>query len=146
MLSCFANIRVKDEVKIHNTDSLSTNSVLKNTLNTLNNVYEEYLTEESRNGNSDVDNLNITLELVVAMHDWCNSPDEQSCKFILQKCEIEYEIFTGEFIKAILKINNMVNELKSVAEYMSNVDLLHKLSLIPDLTLKFIATNQSLYI
>ena len=146
MLSCFANIRVKDEVKIHNIDSLSTNSVLKNTLKTLDNMYEEYLTEESRNGNADVDNLNITLELVVAIHDWCNSPDEQSCKFILQKCEIEYEIFTGEFIKAILKINNMVNELKSVAEYMSNVDLLHKLSLIPDLTLKFIATNQSLYI
>ena len=41
---------------------------------------------------------------------------------------MEYTVFPGEFIKAILKINNMVNELKSVAEYMGNIELLHKLS------------------
>jgi len=51
-----------------------------------------------------------------------------------------------EIIKTILKINNMVNELKNVAEYICNVELLHKLSLISGLTLKFVATNQSLYV
>jgi hypothetical protein len=40
----------------------------------------------------------------------------------------------------------MVNELKNVAEYIGNVELLHKLTQIPELTLKFIATNQSLYV
>ena len=40
----------------------------------------------------------------------------------------------------------MVNELKNIAEYTGNVKLLHKLTQIPELTLKFIATNQSLYI
>ena len=40
----------------------------------------------------------------------------------------------------------MVNELKNVAEYIGNVELLHKLAQIPELTLKFIATNQSLYV
>ena len=62
------------------------------------------------------------------------------------ECEYNYDIFTGEFIKAILKINNMVNELKNITEYTGNVELLHKLTQIPELTLKFIATNQSLYI
>ena len=37
-------------------------------------------------------------------------------------------------------------EMKNVAEYMGNVELLHKLTAIPDLTLKFVATNQSLYV
>jgi hypothetical protein len=64
----------------------------------------------------------------------------------MKKCEFEYETFPGEFIKAILKINNMVNEMKSAAEYTGNVELLHKLTAIPDLTLKFVATNQSLYV
>jgi superfamily II RNA helicase len=77
---------------------------------------------------------------------WCESEDEKTCKEIIQKCEYEYEVFPGEFIKAILKINNMVNELKNVAEYIGNVELLHKLTQIPELTLKFIATNQSLYV
>jgi len=72
--------------------------------------------------------------------------NENTCKTIIQTCEYEYEIFPGEFIKAILKINNMVNELKSVAEFIGNVELLHKLTQIPELTLKFIATNQSLYV
>ena len=40
----------------------------------------------------------------------------------------------------------MANELKNVAEYLGNIELLHKLQEIPELTLKFIATNQSLYV
>ena len=63
-----------------------------------------------------------------------------------KKCEYDYEIFTGEFVKALLKINNMVNEMELIAEYTGNIRFLHKLREIPELTLKFIATNQSLYV
>ena len=86
--------------------------------------------------NNIIDNLIFFLELTIL----------ENIKEIIHKCEYEYEIFPGEFIKAILKINNMVNELKNVAEYIGNVELLHKLTQIPELTLKFIATNQSLYV
>ena len=58
----------------------------------------------------------------------------------------EFDIFQGEFIKSILKINNMVNELSKVAEYLQNIPLLDKLKKIPELILKFTATNQSLYV
>ena len=43
-------------------------------------------------------------------------------------------------------MNNIANELKNVAEHSGNVAFLHKLAQIPELTLKFIATNQSLYV
>ena len=86
------------------------------------------------------------FELVNPILKWCESEDERTCKEIIQECECKYEIFTGEFIKAILKMNNMVNELKNIAEYSGNVEFLHKLTQIPELTLKFIATNQSLYV
>ena len=146
LLSCFANIRVKDDLKIFNTNKLTSNPQFNSLLDSIKITYENYITEELRYNIETNNNVSYMFEMVNPILEWCNSEDEQNCKSILNKCQQEYTVFPGEFIKAILKINNMVNELKSVAEYMSNVDLLHKLSLIPDLTLKFIATNQSLYI
>lgn len=146
LLSCFSNIRVKDEVKIYDASKLSTHNLLIDSAICLKSVYDKYLTEESRMKNNNIENLELSYELVVPIYDWCNSHDEGSCKFVIQCCENKYEIFTGEFIKAILKINNMTNELKNVAEYLGNIELLHKLQKIPELTLKFIATNQSLYV
>lgn len=146
LLSCFTNIRVKDEVQINNATNLLVHTELIDSINLLKEVYNEYIFEESRLQEKTSDNLELTLELVVPIHDWCNSHDEGTCKFVLETCENEFEIFTGEFIKAILKINNIANELKNVAEYLGNVELLHKLQEISELTLKFIATNQSLYV
>jgi len=146
LLSCFANIRIKDDKKIHNVSNLTANTEFNLLLSSLETIYGNYMNEELRHGIETTDSLNCLFEIVNPILNWCESDDEKTCKEIIQKCEYEYEIFPGEFIKAILKINNMVNELKNVAEYMGNVELLHKLTQIPELTLKFIATNQSLYV
>ena len=58
----------------------------------------------------------------------------------------EKGIFLGEFVKAILKINNVAAEMEKVAEMTGNVAFLSKLKEIPGLTLKFVVTNQSLYV
>jgi hypothetical protein len=65
---------------------------------------------------------------------------------ILQQMEQEKNIFLGEFVKAILKINNISSEMEKIAENSGNIALLSKLKEIPLLTMKFVATNQSLYI
>ena len=146
LLSCFANIRVKEENKIHNVSYLTVNTDLNETLQSMATIYDNYGDEELRCGLSRSNNLDYLFEFVNPILNWCEAEDEKTCKDIMKKCEFEYETFPGEFIKAILKINNIVNEMKNVAEYMGNVELLHKLSAIPDLTLKFVATNQSLYV
>ena len=146
LLSCFSNIRVKDDKQIHNIAKLTVNPEFNELLSSLETVYGDYMNEEHRHGIQSTDNLTCIFELINQILNWCESEDEKTCKEIIQKCEYEYEVFPGEFIKAILKINNMVNELKNVAEYIGNVELLHKLTQIPELTLKFIATNQSLYV
>jgi superfamily II RNA helicase len=146
ILSCFSNIRIKEDNKIHNTSTLTSNTNLNILLNNIKNIYENYNSEELRYNIEMNDSSLYIFELVNPILNWCESENEQSCKEIIKKCEYDFEIFTGEFIKAILKINNMVNELKNVAEFLGNVELLHKLVEIPELTLKFIATNQSLYI
>jgi len=146
LLSCFANVRVKDEKKIHQFSNLTANNLFNELLGSLTTIYDDYINEEIRHRIEPNNNSSYLFELVNPILNWCESEDEKTCKEIIHKCEYEYEIFPGEFIKAILKINNMVNELKNVAEYIGNVELLHKLTQIPDLTLKFIATNQSLYV
>ena len=48
--------------------------------------------------------------------------------------------------KAILKIKNMCKELEQACQIKENTSLLNKLSKIPELILKSIVTNQSLYL
>ena len=52
----------------------------------------------------------------------------------------------GEFVKAILKINNVANECITACEYIGNIKLSEQLNKIPDVTLKFIILQQSLYL
>jgi hypothetical protein len=45
-----------------------------------------------------------------------------------------------------LKINSISNELEKLAEINNDIDLLEKLKQISPMILKFVVTNQSLYI
>ncbi len=76
---------------------------------------------------------------------WCKAEDEATCHKIFEEA-IYYNISRGEFAKAMLKINNVAHELEKLAELQSNMALLAKVKLIPDITLKSIANNQSLYL
>jgi hypothetical protein len=57
-----------------------------------------------------------------------------------------YDISLGDFVKAILKINNIVQELEKAATISENISLIEKIREIPVLTLKSCITNQSLYL
>jgi hypothetical protein len=101
--------------------------------------WKPYLSEE------DFEYL-INYDLLNYMETWCNCESVQDCKYLLQNIEKEKGIFLGEFVKAILKINNISSEMEKIAETIGNISLLSKLRDVPTLTMKFVATNQSLYI
>ena len=86
------------------------------------------------------------FDLVDATHDWCKAENATECKYVIQKLEENKSIFLGEFVKAILKINNISSEMEKIAESLGDISLLSKLQEIPQLTQKFVATNQSLYV
>ena len=71
------------------------------------------------------------------------SARKYNCKIIFQKLK-KRKISIGVFIKAILKINNIAAEFEKLFQY--NLPMLGKLREIPRMTLKFVVTNQSLYI
>ena len=93
------------------------------------------------NNSECLDNDNICDEI----GDWCFANNENECKIVLEGLA-KRNIFVGEFVKSILKINNIAVEMEKVCEVNNRMDLLKKLREIPDLTLKFVATNQSLYV
>mgnify|MGYP003386098233 FL=1 len=146
VFSCFTNINVKDDFKYNNIiDACDDNQVVSIILKTRNEYdkYEKYESQHNLNTGTD---YNIHYDLIQYMNEWCKSNTIEDCKIILQKMEQEKEIFLGEFIKAVLKINNISCELEKAAEMTNNIILLEVLQQIPKLTLKYVITNQSLYI
>ena len=88
----------------------------------------------------------LHYELIDYMMEWCAASDEITCRNVINKLKEEKGIFLGEFVKAILKINNIAKEFEKICETVQNLNLLQKIKCIPELTLKYVATNQSLYI
>jgi len=144
LFSCFTNISVTDDLKY----SLpKCNDIqCKNTILLINDLYAEYQQKEIQyNIQSGLD-YNLHFDLMDYVIQWCDCEKIEECKFILQKLANEKEIFLGEFVKALLKINNISCEMEKIAELTGNISFLNKLREIPTMTLKYVVTNQSLYV
>ena len=76
---------------------------------------------------------------------WCKCKKDTECKVIFQELS-EIPISVGDFNKALLKIVNIVRECINVFEIINRVDVLHKLKQIEPMVLKYVTTNQSLYV
>jgi superfamily II RNA helicase len=83
----------------------------------------------------------LSYELFDHVMAWCDCETEEECKWLLQNTGI----FLGDFVKALLKIVNIAREVEKVASYL-NSPLVEAVSNIPNALLKYVATNQTLYI
>lgn len=143
--SCFTNINVSEEYELSYPDESELLVKVKNCILTYKTMLNKYsdLEKSLRIAYSDKDD--IQYDIMRETYDWCICDNEYRCKKILQNLN-DKEIFLGEFVKALLNIINIVNECVFVAEYLNNIPLLEKLNRIPERILKFIVSNQSLYI
>jgi superfamily II RNA helicase len=144
LFSCFTNISVQENVK--DFTPYTEDIVVKDIINTINHMYSEYQqTEIDYCINAGAD-YNLHYDLLNYVEEWTQCEDVETCKLLLQRLGYEKEIFLGEFVKALLKINNISCEMEKIAEMTGNMEFLSKLKEIPNLTLKFVVTNQSLYV
>ena len=144
LFSCFTNIIVQDEIK-DNVPSAKDATVNKIVMD-FTNMYSVYKEKEIKYHINTGMDYNIQYDLINYVTDWCSSENVEDCKIILQKLGDEKEQFLGEFVRALLKINNISCELEKIAEYTGNIAFLSKLKEIPNITLKYVVTNQSLYV
>jgi hypothetical protein len=133
LFSCFTNITVSEEIKdiIPKSSDKEVQEIILN----ISKMYLEYQDKELKyNINSGVD-YNINYDLINYVSEWCECSNINDCKLLLQKLSVEKEIFLGEFVKALLKINNISSEMEKISEQMGNIAFLSKLREIPNMTL-----------
>jgi len=138
-LSCFTNISVGDDLK-----SLRP-SCLKDLFGKYFEHVDHYIDIENYHKIQIGDDDEMHYDIMEECKLWCDAENESECVLITDKLT-EKGIFIGEFVKAILKINNIANELITASEYMGNIKLSEKLSKVADVTLKYVVLQQSLYL
>jgi len=144
LFSCFTNIRVTDEFKdnVPKSNDNMVNEIVWKVLE----LYQHYKDEElNKNINTGFD-YDIQYDLLNFTEKWCDTESIEDCKLVLQELAVKKAIFLGEFVKSLLKINNISSEFEKIAEMTGNISFLSKLREIPNMTLKYVVTNQSLYV
>jgi superfamily II RNA helicase len=138
LLSMFTQIKLSDEIKRHSSEDEHARRV--------HSEIDRYADHEARSMiPCSADHDAVHFDLMDELRQWCQALDEAKCANIIDGLK-EKGIFLGDFVKAILKINNIASELEKVAEAEGRIAFLEKLRTIPTLTMKYVATNQSLYI
>jgi superfamily II RNA helicase len=144
ILSCFTNITVPEEKR-----TILPSSNFDNIKNFTMNLYNSYQKQSNIELSNSIDtgiDYSMHFDLTDYVIKWCECENDMDCKQLLHDISLEKEIFLGEFIKAILKINNITAEMEKIAENLGDMELLSILKDVPLLTLKYVATNQSLYV
>ena len=144
ILSCFTNITVPEDKRA--ILPISNYVDVKDIVQQISDMYENKSNIELINNiNTGID-YTMHFDLIDYVIKWCECKNDVDCKQLLHEISIEKDVFLGEFIKAILKINNIVTEMEKIAEIIGDIEFLSILRVIPQLTLKYVATNQSLYV
>jgi superfamily II RNA helicase len=139
VLSCFYDVKVKDE-----------NKLLKPThyrelFDYVDTRFKYYSSKEYQYELSSSGQDTIQYDLMNYIYEWMEKCDDpQKSALFLEKMKNEKGLFTGDFIKCCLKLVNIAREIDSVCE-----EHLHLRELLREGTskiLKFICTNESLYL
>jgi superfamily II RNA helicase len=144
ILSCFTNIHiVSEEHKCIKRPEIPNLERIMNVIEYECNRLENY---ENENRIETGEVYAIQYDLMEYMTGWLNSETIEECKYFLQNLREEKGIYLGEFVKAMLKIVAICNEISIVCEVIYNYELLKKIKSLNKKIQKFVVTNQSLYI
>lgn len=143
-LSLFSDVRVNEETR---TSIVKTSDgFLREKMSNIG-YYIDSLADLERtyDFNSGV-SYNIIYDMIGPMMEWCELQDEQQCKYFIQTRLEELEVGLGDFCKGIMKVNCIARELTKISTALGQGEMYEKMVNIETLLLKFVATNQSLYI
>lgn len=146
LFSCFTDVKVANDVSV--SVPSTEDGFLKHKINELKNAFANYQQKEIeadvRTGLKYEDPL--MYDIIDYSMEWCDCTTESECKELIARLQGDLDVSIGDFTKAMLKIATISRELMNTCEIMNQINLLHKLSEIEGLILKYITTCQSLYI
>jgi superfamily II RNA helicase len=146
LFSCFTDIKVANDVRcsVPTTDDAFIKARVKELADTYK-MLEGIEFEKDMKTGMNYDEA-LVYDIIDEVAEWCNCSTEEECKYFIQTKIAEKSISIGDFTKAILKISVIAKELMNVCEQFGLIDLLHKLSQIDPMILKYITISQSLYV
>lgn len=150
VFSCATDVKVSSDVKRelpHCEDGWLQSRIVE-----LCNLYvdlegaEHAMSLENRRG----EEYELMFDIIDESMAWCDCSTELECKEFIHTRLTPKGISTGDFAKAMLKVATITREMSSFGLMMDfckeQVEWLNKLSQIEGLVLKYIVTNQSLYV
>ena len=149
LFSCATDIKVNPESRKEMPQT--EDGFLREKLQTMKAMYDEQAKMEDDAGI--VSGISYDHPMVFDIVDesmlWCDCESEEQCKLFISEHLNTKDIALGDFTKAMMKIASIAREMQSIGELeicKIEVEWLHKMSQIEDMVLKYIATNQSLYV
>lgn len=138
-LSCFSCLFRNDDSFPLENHSLS--SILKQTQE----LIQECLSFETNHSILTAENYDFHDETILIMEKWLEVRNEADCRqfqFFLE----EKNVFFGDWIKVVLKVQNICRQLETASRQLDDVEFLQRIQRLPPMILKSVATCSSLYI
>ena len=148
LFSCTTNIKVSPEMKLSvpKTDD----EFLKNKILEMVEIDVDFQTFETNMGvHIRRKEDDFMYDIIDDAMDWCDCNSEEECKRFINMNLSGKGISIGDFAKGMLKIATISRELSTLGNLSfckDKIEWLNKLSQIEPLILKYIITNQSLYV
>ena len=141
LLSCFYDLKVKEDYKTH------CPPILKEEMNYIQEKIHAYTDRELRHNMYITCQYKLQYDLMDYVKIWYEDiDDEQKSVLFFERLKQEKDVFIGDFMKCCMKLLNMCNELKIFAENDSHYAFLEKINTIQRNIEKNIVTNQSFYL
>lgn len=151
-LACLLSIFCDQSSKKYDETSTSNNSLSNipngiKLMEELNDLWNKtYSLEEKNLGYYLTSEHTLSHNIYLYVEEWCNAQTNEECLSILDKAQQELDISSGDFVKSILKIIKLSKEIETAAIETGHLQLENLCSKIPELLMKYIVTNQSLYV
>lgn len=143
-MSLFCDVRVNEDIRssIAHTDDFLLKMKIEELCSILSNIEQLEINYHVHSGS----NYEIVYDMIGPMMEWATLETEQQCKYFIQTKLNELGVSLGDFTKGLLKVNNICKEITNICYMMNQSDQYKKFTLIEEHLMKFIVTNQSLYI
>lgn len=119
--------------------------IVKNIIKDLESVAHDFCNEELKMKINLENSYNLNYEYMEVMYKWACGLSYREC--IRNSNEVGREkVFDGNFVKAVLRIQNIVDDVKNISKMIEYMDLLLKLENVKVPLIRDIAQINSLYI
>ncbi len=131
-----------------------TNNKVYNNFQEMKKIQNKIMIDESNFGiHNTSEYWNLDNEFIIGAYMWASGEPVANCLSYLEEIQekkndkiIVKKYDLGNFLKNILKINNLVNDLNSICKITNKLELLPVLEQIPELIIRDVVTTTSLYL